>query len=93
MYIQLEDKDYEVIAKMIADKTPDGKNSVWLEDWCEIVYDITVYGGYEMDYFNGTGAWGTSDVEFDILEINAPDIEVRLDEDKLIEEVKEMFYD
>ena len=92
MYIQLEQHDYDEIANLIygEDDTCDGCVTYY-EDLIEINFSKEIMGKVDDDYYNGTGAWITTDVVFRLKDVLAP-CEVRYDRRKLEKTIEKVLW-
>lgn len=91
MYIQLEQKDYDAIAEMIAMATDE--NSIFYDDIIQVCYSVEGEGYREDDYFDGTGAYITTSIDVDLKEVKCDGIEVRYNHDKLKKAIEDLLWD
>lgn len=90
MYIQLEQKDYDAIAEMIAMATDE--NSIFYDDIIQVCYSVEVDGYREDDYYDGTGAYVTTSVDVNISDVKCDFIDVRYNREKLIKSIKDLLW-
>jgi hypothetical protein len=91
MYIQLEQKDYDAIAEMIAMAT--GDNSIFYDDIIEVCYTVEGEGYREDDYYDGTGAYITTSIDVNISDVKCDFLDVRYNREKLIKAIKSLLWD
>ena len=89
MYIQLDQLDYEAIGKMISNVKDTSRAYIEYEDLIEIHFGKEITKHQENDYYNGTGAWITDNVDFSLFKVECGDIEVKYDEKQLIKTIIE----
>lgn len=92
MYIQLEHRDYDEIASLVSSADDTRNGYVTYEDIIEINFSKSIEGTVDDDYYNGTGEWTTTDVDFEIKEIIAP-CEVRCNMLKLEETIRKEIWE
>ena len=93
MYIQLEQKDYDGIAELIAEK--DNTFNGYLEygePEIEICFSKCVHEHQEDDYHKGTGGWVVDSVDFTIHSVECGEIEVKYDAKKLDKTINEWLW-
>lgn len=93
MYIQLEQKDYDGIASLIAENDNTSKGYLeYGELGIEICYSKCIQEHQEDDYYNGTGAWIVDSVDFMIHSIKCGEIEVKYDAKKLDQTINDSLW-
>lgn len=77
MYIKLEQEDYDAIAELIADQD-DSCDSVSYSDLDIMVYFSKYTTSHrEDDYNEGTGAWVTDSVDFELDELECEGLSLK----------------
>lgn len=98
MYIVLKSEECKKIAKAIFEQNSDTREVVVTIANLNLVvnYSLEIDGYYEDDYFNGTGAWVTTSVDFTLHDVKVEgceDIAISCDSNIIENEVKEYFND
>lgn len=92
MYIQLEQQDYNEIAYLVSSADDTRNGYVMYEDLIEVNFSKSIEGKVDDDYYNGTGEWTTTDVDFELKEILAP-CEVRCDRSELKKTIEKKLWE
>lgn len=90
MYIQLEQKDYDAIAEMIAIASDETR--IWYDEFIEVNYEVDGTGYYDDDYLNGTGDYIVTSVDVNLKEVKCADFEIRYNHDKLKETIENLLW-
>ena len=93
MYIQLEQRDYDLIAEIVSES----KNGIGIEieysELCiKVVFNKHVLQHLDDDYYNGTGAWEVDSVDFTLVEVSCDGIEIKYNNKELEKVIKDWLW-
>lgn len=91
MYIQLEQKDYDRIAEIVAENPCEPY--ILYEDLIAVHYEVGGTGYRDDNYFDGTGAYVTTSIDLNLKEVVCDGIDVRYNYDKLKKTIEDLLWD